>query len=314
MAAPGQRGGPSACRARGSRSRSIAARSASSEHDAWRTAVRTAMTEVLDGGASARTSPSIAPTAARGSCSARPRDAGSAVDHRRRRRRRRASRRRRGLRAPPVLLVGAHLRPRGRAAADPRACWTSSTRARRSTSPASPPSAIRTRSRRCRRTRHEIGHHGHTHRFPCTLDAVEQRDEIADGHARARGGHGCDAAGLPRARLGADHGATLDALGAAGFAYDSSLMGDDARTWSSDGRRSSSCRCTGRSTTPRTSRTRTDPAGLLAVWLRRARRRAARADRHADHHLPSGDPRAARIASMCCARSSTRRPRTRCRA
>ena len=101
-------------------------------------------------------------------------------------------------------------------------------------------------------TRHEIGHHGHTHRFPCTLDPVEQRDEIAAGTRALEAVAGVSPSGY-RAPGWELTTATLEALGAAGFAYDSSLMGDDRPYGITAG--SSSCRSTGRSTTPRTSRT-----------------------------------------------------------
>jgi peptidoglycan/xylan/chitin deacetylase (PgdA/CDA1 family) len=115
---------------------------------------------------------------------------------------------------------------------------------------------------------HEIGHHGHTHRFPHTLQAAEQRSEIAAGTAalHAIAGHvpaGYRAPGWELTRV------TLEALGEAGFAWDSSLMGDD---------RPYSVEAAGRrlvelpvhwalDDAPHFVHT-TDPAGLLAVWAR----------------------------------------------
>jgi peptidoglycan/xylan/chitin deacetylase (PgdA/CDA1 family) len=129
------------------------------------------------------------------------------------------------------------------------------------------------------RTAHELGHHGHTHRFPCDLGEAEQRAEVADGSraleaVTGRAPRGYRAPGWELTR------ATLDALGAAGFAYDSSLMGDDRPYvveaagqrlvelpvhWALDD-------------APHFAHT-TDPAGLLTVWL--AELAAAHAeDRH----------------------------------
>jgi peptidoglycan/xylan/chitin deacetylase (PgdA/CDA1 family) len=116
-------------------------------------------------------------------------------------------------------------------------------------------------------TKHELGHHGHTHRFPCDLDDAAQRAEIADGsHALAavtgRTPRGYRAPGWELTR------ATLDALGDAGFTFDSSLMGDDRPYlieaggrqlvelpvhWALDD-------------APHFAHT-TDPAALCAVWL-----------------------------------------------
>jgi peptidoglycan/xylan/chitin deacetylase (PgdA/CDA1 family) len=127
--------------------------------------------------------------------------------------------------------------------------------------------------------RHELGHHGHTHRFPCDLDEAAQRAEIEAGASalEAVSGHlprGYRAPGWELTR------ATLDALGAAGFAFDSSLMGDDRPYlvgaagvslvelpvhWALDD-------------APHFAHT-TDPAGLLAVWLAELAA-AHREDRH----------------------------------
>lgn len=114
---------------------------------------------------------------------------------------------------------------------------------------------------------HELGHHGHTHRFPCALDATAQRREIADGTraleaVTGRRPRGYRAPGWELTRV------TLDALGAAGFAFDSSLMGDDRPYlveagdrrlvelpvhWALDD-------------APHFAHT-TDPSGLLTAWL-----------------------------------------------
>jgi len=120
-------------------------------------------------------------------------------------------------------------------------------------------------------SRHEVGHHGHTHRFPHTLSAADQRAEISDGLAVLGEVAGYRAPGWELT------GVTLAAIAAAGLAFDSSLMGDDRPYalecgllelpvhWALDD-------------APHFEHT-TDPAGLLAVW--RAELCAARAeDRH----------------------------------
>ena len=76
-------------------------------------------------------------------------------------------------------------------------------------------------------SRHEIAHHGHTHRRPDTLDAAAQRAEVLDGSAAlesiaGRRPRGYRAPGWELTPV------TLDALVELGFAFDSSLMGDDA--------------------------------------------------------------------------------------
>jgi peptidoglycan/xylan/chitin deacetylase (PgdA/CDA1 family) len=125
-------------------------------------------------------------------------------------------------------------------------------------------------------SRHEIGHHGHTHRFPDTLSAAEQRAEIADGSEALEEVAGYVPSGY-RAPGWELTSCTLDALAAAGFAFDSSLMGDD---------RPYAIEAGGRSLVelpvhwalddaPHFEHT-TDPAGLLAVW--RAELCAARAE------------------------------------
>jgi peptidoglycan-N-acetylglucosamine deacetylase len=124
-------------------------------------------------------------------------------------------------------------------------------------------------------TRHEIGHHGYTHRFPCALDPVEQRDEIVEGTRALEAVTGVTPAGY-RAPGWELTTTTLDALGACGFAYDSSLMGDDRPYgirgglvelpvhWSLDD-------------APHFAHS-TDPSGLLTVWLSELAE-ARRADR-----------------------------------
>ena len=116
--------------------------------------------------------------------------------------------------------------------------------------------------------RHELGHHGHTHRFPHTLSAAEQQAEIAAGLAVLGDVAGYRAPGWELTSV------TLDAIAAAGLAFDSSLMGDDRPYvlpnglielpvhWALDD-------------APHFEHT-TDPAGLLAVW--RAELCAARAE------------------------------------
>jgi peptidoglycan/xylan/chitin deacetylase (PgdA/CDA1 family) len=131
--------------------------------------------------------------------------------------------------------------------------------------------------RRLAGSRHEIGHHGHTHRRPDTLDAARQRAEVLDGAAAlesiaGRAPQGYRAPGWELTT------ATLDVLVERGFAFDSSLMGDErpylVRTgagalvelpvhWSLDD-------------APHFAHT-TDASGLLAAWS--AELEAARRDR-----------------------------------
>jgi peptidoglycan/xylan/chitin deacetylase (PgdA/CDA1 family) len=117
------------------------------------------------------------------------------------------------------------------------------------------------------RTRHELGHHGYTHRFPCALPDAAQRAEIADGSRALAAVTGCTPRGY-RAPGWELTRTTLDALGAAGFDWDSSLMGDD---------RPYALPAAGRrlvelpvhwtlDDAPHFAHT-TDPAGLLTVWL-----------------------------------------------
>lgn len=106
---------------------------------------------------------------------------------------------------------------------------------------------------------HEIGHHGHTHRRPDTLSRAEQRAELADGIAALGRPRGYRAPGWELTDV------TLDLLVEHGFAYDSSLMGDDRPYtiaggslvelpvhWSLDD-------------APHFAAT-TDPGGLVRVW------------------------------------------------
>jgi peptidoglycan/xylan/chitin deacetylase (PgdA/CDA1 family) len=75
-------------------------------------------------------------------------------------------------------------------------------------------------------TRHEIGHHGHSHRAPHALGDDEQRAEIAAGLDALEAVTGRRPSGY-RAPCWELTPITLDALIEAGLAYDSSLMGDD---------------------------------------------------------------------------------------
>jgi peptidoglycan/xylan/chitin deacetylase (PgdA/CDA1 family) len=73
---------------------------------------------------------------------------------------------------------------------------------------------------------HELGHHGHTHRRPDRLSARDQRYELEEGLAAlgrvaGRPVRGYRAPGWELTPV------TLAALGQLGFAYESSLMGDD---------------------------------------------------------------------------------------
>ncbi len=127
--------------------------------------------------------------------------------------------------------------------------------------------------------RHEVGHHGHTHRFPAALDAPEQRAEVAAGTAAltavcGRPPRGYRAPGWDLTPV------TLDGLAAAGFAYDSSLMGDDRPyVVEAAGRRLVELPVDwALDDAPHFAHT-TDPAGLLAVWLAELAA-AASEDRH----------------------------------
>ena len=116
-------------------------------------------------------------------------------------------------------------------------------------------------------TRHEIGHHGHSHRRPDTLDERAQRLDVVEGcraleDITGRAPRGYRAPGWELTAC------TLAVLGERGFAFDSSLMGDDRPYlldagggtivelpvhWALDD-------------APHFAHT-TDPGGLLAVWL-----------------------------------------------
>jgi peptidoglycan/xylan/chitin deacetylase (PgdA/CDA1 family) len=129
------------------------------------------------------------------------------------------------------------------------------------------------------RSRHELGHHGHTHRFPCDLDAAAQRAEIADGAAALAALTGCAPRGY-RAPGWELTRVTLEALGAAGFTWDSSLMGDDRPyVVETAGRRLVELPVHwALDDAPHFAHT-TDPAGLLSVWLAELAA-AHREDRH----------------------------------
>jgi peptidoglycan/xylan/chitin deacetylase (PgdA/CDA1 family) len=127
--------------------------------------------------------------------------------------------------------------------------------------------------------RHEVGHHGHTHRSPHLLSVAEQHAEIDDGLRALEVVTGRVPEGY-RAPAWELTAVTLDALGAAGFAFDSSLMGDDRPYvvqaagqplvelpvhWALDD-------------APHFAHT-TDAAGLLSTWLAELSA-ARREDRH----------------------------------
>lgn len=116
--------------------------------------------------------------------------------------------------------------------------------------------------------RHEIGHHGHTHRFPHTLSAADQRAEISAGLAALGDVAGYRAPGWELTSV------TLDAIAAAGLTFDSSLMGDDRPYVLSNGLVELPVHWA-LDDAPHFEHT-TDPAGLLAVW--RAELCAARAE------------------------------------
>ena len=130
--------------------------------------------------------------------------------------------------------------------------------------------------------RHEVGHHGHAHRRPDTLAPAEQRADVAAGLAAIEQTCGTRPAGY-RAPGWELTPATLDCLVELGFAYDSSLMGDDRPYplrggalvelpvhWSLDD-------------APHFAAT-VDPAGLLAVWLEELRIACAE-ERHVTYTL-----------------------------
>jgi peptidoglycan/xylan/chitin deacetylase (PgdA/CDA1 family) len=112
---------------------------------------------------------------------------------------------------------------------------------------------------------HEIAHHGHTHRFPHTLDAAAQRAEIADGCAALTALTGRTPRGYraPGWELTAT---TLELIAERGFAWDSSLMGDDG-PYAIAGRRLIELPVHwALDDAPHFVHT-TDPAGLTSVWL-----------------------------------------------
>jgi peptidoglycan-N-acetylglucosamine deacetylase len=125
--------------------------------------------------------------------------------------------------------------------------------------------------------RHEIGHHGHTHRRPDALSPSAQREEIALGidalvHVTGRTPRGYRA---PAWELTPD---TLEALTAHGFRHDSSLMGDDRPYRLAAGRIVELPVHWALDDAPHFARA-TDVAGLLATWLEELSS-AAREARH----------------------------------
>jgi peptidoglycan/xylan/chitin deacetylase (PgdA/CDA1 family) len=112
--------------------------------------------------------------------------------------------------------------------------------------------------------RHEVAHHGHTHRFPCALTADAQRAEIAEGSAALSATCGwVRGYRAPGWELTAT---TLEAIATAGFAWDSSLMGDDRPYRIADGRLVELPVHWSLDDAPHFEHT-TDPSGLTAVWL-----------------------------------------------
>ena len=75
-------------------------------------------------------------------------------------------------------------------------------------------------------TRHEIGHHGYTHRLPHRLDPSAQRRDVLAGCRALEAVTGATPEGY-RAPGWDLTPPTLAVLGDCGFAFDSSLMGDD---------------------------------------------------------------------------------------
>lgn len=75
-------------------------------------------------------------------------------------------------------------------------------------------------------SRHEIGHHGHTHRRPDRLEPSAQRDDVLAGCRALKAFTGTAPEGY-RAPGWELTSCTLAVLGECGFAFDSSLMGDD---------------------------------------------------------------------------------------
>ena len=187
---------------------------------------------------------------------------------------------------------------------------------RRSTCPASPRCATRDEVAAIVERGHEVGHHGHTHRRPDALTSDEQRAELERGlEALAR--FGVAAARLPRARLGADARHARRCWPSTGFALRLEPDGRRPAVPSAAGAaRSSSCPCTGASTTRRYFAASADPSGLWDVWraeleLAAARGAADHADAAPRDPRPAAPRRRARGACSTRARGSTwRRSRT----
>ena len=167
------------------------------------------------------------------------------------------------VRAPADDALRGALRRAARRAADPRAAGP----------PRDPGDLLRARAdggdapargaRELLEAGHEVGHHGYLHL---------RTDQVARASSARR-----SSAGSRRSRRPARRGpsATLDSwevtpetfalLVEAGFEYDSSCMGDDRPYFEEHGRaaRSSSCPCTGRSTTGRASAGTIDSGGNI---------------------------------------------------
>ena len=114
----------------------------------------------------------------------------------------------------------------------------------------------------------ELAHHGHTHRRPDRLTEADQRAELEDGLAALGALAAAPVRGY-RAPAWELTPATLAGLGELGFAYDSSLMGDDRPYRVRAGRRELVELPVHWSLddAPYFAHS-TDPAGLLAVWRR----------------------------------------------
>ena len=117
------------------------------------------------------------------------------------------------------------------------------------------------------RTRHEVCHHGHAHRRPDELDPHEQRRDVVDGCRALEAATGTPPRGY-RAPGWELTECTLAALGEHGFAFDSSLMGDDRPYLVSAGERTIVELPVhwALDDAPHFVHT-TDVHGLLAVWL-----------------------------------------------
>jgi peptidoglycan/xylan/chitin deacetylase (PgdA/CDA1 family) len=128
-------------------------------------------------------------------------------------------------------------------------------------------------------SRHEVQHHGHSHRRPNTMTVQEQRDDVRAGiealvDVTGRRPRGYRAPGWELTP------ATLVALVGERFAFDSSLMGDDApyRVASGGGELVELPVHWSLDDAPHFARA-SDVDGLLAVWLSELRT-AVRASRH----------------------------------